>query len=56
MTVQHAPVHEPFGDEVAIYMILRGWFNMQQISFESGRAPEKYPKILVVLDGPTLSW
>ena len=28
MTVQHAPVHEPFGDEVAIYMILRGCENI----------------------------
>ena len=29
---------------------------MQHISFESGRALEKYPKILVVLDGPAISF
>ena len=28
---------------------------MQHISFESGRALETYPKILVVLDGPVRS-
>ena len=31
------------------------WFNTPHVSFESGRAREKLPKILV-LDGPWLLW
>ena len=31
---------------------LRWWFNTQKVSFESEGALAKYPKILVVLDGP----